>query len=550
MNEASTLSARYRVVAELQGGASDVYIAVVDDKRLVVLKTPRRAFAEAPELSTAFRSEARLTARLRHPNIVEVQEILEDAGAPVLVMEFLDGATLREIVEAAHEQARPLAIREHLDIIRQVCLGLHYCHDLRDFEGEPLGLIHRDISPQNIFVTVDDQVKLLDFGIAKFDGAQGSTKTGLIKGQLRYMSPEQMAGEKLNRKTDIYAVGVLLWEAATGRPLWNDISDALIVGRVLTGDLPKVDTLVEGCPPSVLDLARHCLATKAEDRPDTCEFIAEALELELEAMPPADMRAGKLTARLFEDRRSQLRAKITAGVNASTAGQLDHSLIDWRHPNAAHEAITQTAPPPSDDIDFATRSRWPWVLGLIGVAGGLGAFWMNPQCTLLSAGVADPSAQLSFELDPPPSSAVAGNPIAVFGPPELSHSLREPESIYVAIDVHPAENVEVRVDGEALAPPFSLQALRDGREHTIVASAPGFESASETVTFDQDLKLRLSLTPTGETSVPPVKHSHRSTARRHAPPRAEPEKPSTPSGCDPPFDIDEKGHKRFKRACL
>lgn len=573
MNETSSLSARFRVVADLQGGgAFDVYVAVDDDKRLVVLKKPRREFSDNAEVSQAFRSEARLTARFQHPNIVEVQEIIEEADSPVLVMEFLDGATFHELVEASQDENRPLPLREHLEIIRQVCLGLHYCHELRDVEGEPLGLIHRDVSPHNIFITVANEIKILDFGIAKFDRSQGNTQAGLIKGKLRYMSPEQMSADKLDRKTDIYAVGVLLWDAITGRSLWSDVSDAFIVGRVLNGELPDPHPLVEDCPQSLLELARRCLATHANDRPESCEFIAEALAVEIESLPPSEITAGQLTRNLFEGRRARLRDQITAGTDTSPR-QNDHSLID-RPPSGQ---VTRTTMQPGVTasevpIVFKQPRRMQWLVGTVGIIGGVALLWFNPECSggLLPA-ASPPSLNLAVDSDAPPSRALSSESVAVMvSPPEASKAAQPQGPIQIAVDVRPREGVEVRLDGEIIEAPFKIEALRDGLEHTVTATAPGHDPVTEAVVFDQDLKILLLLTPKADVAAPPPQappptRSHRSSGRREpsnvpsppSPPSdAEPSSPppGKPKGqavnCDPPFEVDERGYKVFKRECI
>lgn len=560
MNEATSPSARYRIVTELQGGGSShVYLALADNKHPVVVKTPHRGLTDNPDYIRSFRAEARLTARLRHPNIVDVQEVVEDAGMPVLVMEYLDGVTLLQLTEAAEEQGNRLPLRAHLEILRQVCLGLHYCHELSDMDGDPLGLIHRDVSPHNVFVTVDEQVKLMDFGIAKIDATQGNTRTGMIKGKLRYMSPEQMSGERLDRRTDVYAIGVLLWEALTGRPLWSGISDALLVGRVLSGELPDPEPVTPGCTESLLQLARSCLATRRDDRPETCEAIADALELELEAMPPSGMTAGQLVTTLFAAERGRRQAQLAAVASGKGPSQHESHSTSGAAPVSGESLTVGDAPEP--------RRKRGWVIGLGATVGTLALLLLLPRWQAPAAASIDAEAPVIDE--EPPSSLPQ---VAVMATPPLDETpAAEAESVQIIVDVGAVPDAEVRVDGELVPAPFTFQALRDGLEHTIVASAPGHETMKENVVFDRNVKILLRLTPVAAATTPPdpapthAAHAPRKSRQRTQPaatpttttPSEAPAPAPAPSRsransaqCNPPFEVDERGYKRFKRECI
>src|SRR5262249_47258807 len=153
-----------------------------------------------------FLAEARLSARLNHPNVVQVSDIVEAPRGATLVMEYLDGLSLRTIY-AASQDAFSLPMR--LRVLCEVLAGLHYAHELTDYDGSSLGIVHRDVTPQNIFVTYDGSIKLLDFGIAKITAQSDLTQAGVIKGKVQYMPIEQLSGDKIDRRADIYAVGCL-----------------------------------------------------------------------------------------------------------------------------------------------------------------------------------------------------------------------------------------------------------------------------------------------------------------------------------------------------
>ncbi|HEY5453383.1 MAG TPA: serine/threonine-protein kinase, partial [Polyangia bacterium] len=215
---------KYRIVMPLgQGGTADVYLAVADGPsgftKLVVVKVLRKSLASDADFRLMFVSEARLAARLHHPNIVQTNEVIEVDGASVLVMEYLDGQPLSQVIVRGKQGAFTLAMQ--LRVLVDALAGLHAAHELADFDGTPLGVVHRDVSPHNLFVTLEGHAKVLDFGIAKLERSLVETEVGTVKGKLRYMAPEQIASDKLDRRADIYAAGVILWEALTGERMWK-----------------------------------------------------------------------------------------------------------------------------------------------------------------------------------------------------------------------------------------------------------------------------------------------------------------------------------------
>ncbi|HSC87419.1 MAG TPA: serine/threonine-protein kinase, partial [Polyangiaceae bacterium] len=235
---------KYRVLAQLgQGGTANVMLAVARGpsgfNKLVVLKSMRGNAQAEPEIAKMFLSEARLAARLNHHNVVQTNEVFESPEGPVIVMEYLEGQALSQVAARARgKDVFPL--RMHLRVICEALAGLHHAHELSDFDGRPLGVVHRDVSPHNVFITYDGQVKVLDFGIAKLSGAHADTATGVLKGKLRYMAPEQITGEAIDRRADIFAIGVMLWEAASGQRMWRDVSDVTIMNRILNAELPSL----------------------------------------------------------------------------------------------------------------------------------------------------------------------------------------------------------------------------------------------------------------------------------------------------------------------
>jgi len=306
---------KYRIVLPLgQGGTADVYLAVADGPsgftKLVVVKVLRKSLASDSEFRMMFVSEARLAARLHHPNIVQTNEVIEVDGAPVLVMEYLDGQPLSQVIVRGKQGGFTLAMQ--LRVLADALAGLHAAHELADFDGTPLGVVHRDVSPHNLFVTVEGQAKVLDFGIAKLERSMVETEVGTVKGKLRYMAPEQVAGDKLDRRADVYAAGVILWEALTGERMWKGSSEGEIRARVLAGDLPLSETSRPDVPQVLARICRRALSRAPGDRHATARQLADELEAAMSelGLAASQREIGAMVARLFEDIRGETKRTL------------------------------------------------------------------------------------------------------------------------------------------------------------------------------------------------------------------------------------------------
>jgi serine/threonine protein kinase len=229
----------YRILLKLgEGGMSYVYLAEAERPeslgRLVVLKCLKAHLAQDGMMRDAFRREAELGVRLRHPGIVQTYEYFEADGMPSIVLEYLEGLTYGDLA-----WRRTLPLRLHITILRQLVRALLYLHEAEDADGQPLRVVHRDISPQNLFVTYDGAVKLLDFGIAKSAlGGGAATAPGVFRGRLHYAPPEQAGGEATDCRADLFAVGVMLWEAWTGRRMWEGLPEHVILEHLIAGRIP------------------------------------------------------------------------------------------------------------------------------------------------------------------------------------------------------------------------------------------------------------------------------------------------------------------------
>src|SRR5581483_3553236 len=213
---------RYQVLRRLaRGGMAEVLLARVTGlegfEKLVVIKKILPELTDSPEFVEMFLDEARMLAQLTHSNIAQVHDIGSVGGAYFISMEFLHGQDLRTITRAVARRGGVLPLEHLIFVASSVCAGLHYANEKIGRDGQPLGIVHRDVSPHNVFVTYDGAVKLLDFGIAKTAQRTSHTRVGTLKGKIGYMSPEQCRSERdLDRRADVYSVGVLMWEMLTG----------------------------------------------------------------------------------------------------------------------------------------------------------------------------------------------------------------------------------------------------------------------------------------------------------------------------------------------
>lgn len=538
----SARTGKYRALLELgQGGTAVVYLAVaqgpVGFNKLVVLKALKRSLGGDAEFRRMFLNEARLSARLNHPNIVQVNEIVEQDGLPVIVMEYLEGKPLSEVRARVRER---FDLHMHLRILSDVLSGLHYSHELRDYDGTPLNVVHRDMSPHNVFVTYDGRVKVLDFGIAKLSGSLVETQTGVIKGKLRYMPPEQISGEHVDRRADIYAAGVMLWEAITGTRMWGDLSEATIMNRVLNGDIPSPRDSRPDISPELERICMKSLAYEADSRYGTAEELQTDLDAALGQLSASiTLRdIGQFVSRHFEDSRVRTRQVIEQQLKEASLAVVDgKGPVSFPPPPVSMLQRTYTASGTNSAVAAAPEaggSRKLFLLLLVLLVGivGIVAFqrWRAPRN--------DKMADLTSATR---SSAPAVKSAA--SDSSAAHS----EQIMVRITVFPLA-AKIVLDDKALdSNPYVGFAAIDQTTHRVDAQAPGYASATTSVTFNRNVEVVLTLVE-DKTPKPPA-GGHRWQRPAPKPPDTS-SKPPPRNNCDPPFYVDDRGVKKFKPGCL
>ena len=284
---------RYALYDEIaHGGMATVHfgrlLGPVGFARTVAIKRLHPHFAKDPEFVSMFLDEARVAARIRHPNVVPTLDVVAEDSELFLVMEYVQGESLSRLMRAvrAKDQRIPLEI---LSAIASGSLqGLHAAHEATSETGEPLNIVHRDVSPQNILVGVDGVPRVLDFGIAKAAGRLQTTKEGQLKGKLAYMPPEQVQGAA-TRRTDVYAIAVVLWESLTGERLFHDDNPATVLNNVLSKEVDAPSKHNSAVPKAFDDIVMKGLARDPRDRFSTAREMARAIEQCVRAASASDV---------------------------------------------------------------------------------------------------------------------------------------------------------------------------------------------------------------------------------------------------------------------
>ena len=324
--------------------------------RTVAIKRLHAHLARDPQFVSMFLDEARVAARVHHPNVVSTIDVVAREGELFLVMEYINGESLANLLREARSAGARVPPRVVSSIISGILHGLHAAHDAKSEQGEPLQIVHRDVSPQNIIVGIDGTARVVDFGVAKAAMRVQSTRSGEVKGKFSYMAPEQLESRKIDRRTDIYAASVVLWEALASRRLFVGDDPGSIVTSVLLAKVPSLAAIAPDLPAALPKLVERGLAREASDRFPTA--LAMALELE-QCLPAAPQHAvgqwvsSCAPARLEE--RSQCLARIER-TPAEAHGQLEGEpaadsvhLLSPAAVRSLSEAYTQrAAAPPSE----------------------------------------------------------------------------------------------------------------------------------------------------------------------------------------------------------
>ncbi len=321
-------------------------------QRIVALKRVLRESAEDVRNREMFFREARLAALLQHPNVVHAFNFGEIDGEPFLTMEYVEGEALSRLVVGAADRCEGIPIPLAAHILGEMCEGLHAVHELRDVDGTALNVVHRDLSPHNVMVAYTGHVKLLDFGIAKFDTPnEDMTRTGEVKGKVAYMSPEQALGERVDRRSDLYALGAILFELLTSRRMWGSGTELEVMRRLALEDPPSLRDALPQAPESLVQLFGELVAKNRNARPHNAAEVAARLH-EIAHATGVGNREGleQYMLQVFGDRAEERRRTMSLALKAPEVSTPDAAASGER-------ATTSDMPTRSEDRLPATGSK-------------------------------------------------------------------------------------------------------------------------------------------------------------------------------------------------
>lgn len=530
---------RYRIVRRLSvGGMAEVYLARVRGPhgfdRAVVLKRMRPELAASGSFRRMFADEARVSSHLHHANIAQVFDVGETGGELFLVMEYVEGRDLAAVLEASSERgAVGLPIEVVMTVAMEAAAGLHYAHERRDDSGRPLEIVHRDVSPPNLLISFGGHTKVADFGVAKARQARTITKVGAIKGKMPYMSPEQVQGLSLDRRSDLFSLGAVLHEMLTGHLAFDGASDAELVYRILTEEPAPMAQHRADVPRALADLVARLLTKDVDARPAS----AEEVQLELERIARNEQLAfspvtvartmrdlfGEPVAEPMDDELDPvdatpppdepLTASVSLDLDAGAAtGEVDAESDDFTRPNELPAELVP-AVPAREHTDTITRLDPRRV-----TLGAARRTWRRPSGLMLGAvAVALASVALLVAV-----SRSGSRPKARAGAPADGAS-----------PAGPAERAAASVPaGAPAAMPASAPAVNPavGQGAATSEPAPSEAATSEPATSEP-------ATPEPSPSEPSKRHHRvrRSRERRHREPPAPARSPGKRWNPDSPF---------------
>ena len=494
---------RFRPIAEIgRGGMAEVHLAhtqgPVGFHKLVVLKLVREHLAEDPDAKTMLMDEARLAGRLNHPNVVQTLEVTEIGASPVIVMEYLEGQSFSAILRRAQAEGKPLDLAACLHIVCEALQGIHYAHQLKDFDGSALNLVHRDVSPHNIFVTYDGRVKVLDFGIAKAAITQSETRAGVLKGKVAYMAPEQALGMKVDHRADIYAMGAVLWQIVTGRALWKELPEGHALYKLVQGNVPRPSTINPDVDPRLESCCMKALSTAPEDRYPNALALAEDLESILDSLGrPSTRSLGVVVEGLFDDVRKETQALIEKQLKQHAHGSEDQSSPKLMASGGWHRTAFRSESAVETGDESASRARVSSAAPIIVSSGVLPPKRNRWIVAAASAGALVVAFGLWTALKPqqPPVAQTAPSAVpssqvmvAIAASPSA-----EPVQTSVEITVSP-DSARVFVDDvEVKERPARVSFERADSLHRIRAEAEGYKTQQLEVQADSPKSIQLQL---------------------------------------------------------
>jgi serine/threonine-protein kinase len=466
------------------GGAASVYMGRLDGPqgfdRVVAIKLVHEHLLADRDFVAMFLDEANLACRLSHPNIAHCFELCQDEQNLYLAMEYLQGQPLSRLYQRAQEWRQPLQYGLVAWIGARAADALGYAHDLRDDAGKALGIVHRDVSPDNLFITYDGRVMLLDFGIARAAGRRSQTNLGQLKGKFRYMAPEYAMGLDFDGSLDTFALGATLYEAALGIPAFGG-DEQVALRKIVAGELADPREVRPDFPPAFWKVLQQALASRPEARLRPAAQVARALD-GVAGLSPAQGRAllSSVMRRLFPDE---------MGAEASDIAELRRLSRAPEEPTAQGHVVSRV----TRERSRPRLSSAAWLLGLLAAGAGAFALLRRPEA-------------------PAPAPRAAAAPVEARASAEIGVQVSPPG----------LAGLELTIGGVPVAASAPHRIVpRAQRLLAVRVTAPGYRSTELSVVPDRDRTLMVTLVPT-----PPAVQAGDPAGTKAAPVRTPAPKPS------------------------
>jgi serine/threonine-protein kinase len=455
---------RYELMGEIaSGGMATVYLARLTGmggfQRFVAMKRLHPHLASEKEFVEMFLDEARIAARIHHPNVVPILEVGASTVGYYLVMEYIEGDTLARLLARAASTGKRLPVSIALRIAIDMLSGLHAAHELHDDQNQPVHLVHRDVSPQNVLVGQDGIARITDFGVARAASRLSATRVGQLKGKIAYMAPEQAAGaEDLDRRADVFSSGIVIWESLAQKRLFKAENEAATLSRVIAEPVPLLFQVAPQVSKEVSGVVMRALDRDPNKRFASCAAFADALEaaaaLKDKVATPRELAAyvAEVMGQEIAQQRDNVRTWLAhSEPTSSTAAELPSGIIPSSSVSAAAislpgslEASRSGLSGSLSGVQQPRRSRAPLVLGALLLIGllGAGGFMLTRSAR---SSVADSAAAGTPELKPAPVAAAASVPVEAAPAPVIpSVSPLPPATPASALSIAPEPKVAPR----------------------------------------------------------------------------------------------------------
>lgn len=467
------------------GGMANLYLGRFTGpdgfEKLVAIKIIHDHLSANPEFIRMFVDEARLVSRITHPNVAQIIELGRVGRTYFIAMEYVEGESIGALLRRTRPPI-PCAAR----ILADAAAGLHAAHELRNAEGELFHLVHRDVSPQNVLVGYNGSTKVVDFGVAQARGMLHTTKDGSLKGKFGYMAPEQATAQPVDRRADVFVLGILLYELTTRTKLFKATSDAETLARVLQGDITPPSALIQDYPAELEQIVRCALQPRPDDRYQTAQQMQEAIErfIVSRGEPVLPAHVGQVMAEVFSDR-------------VAKKQQILRSISDDTLPSMCDGGLEEVP-----DVDLERTSSSTWFTRFTGTSVRRKAALLVGLAAVLTTLTVAGYLLLAERSNAASAPGEHTTPVAPSNTPPPASRPTSP-LVSISVSVTPA-SAELRFDATVVKNPFEHHATARDRMVEVLASAPGYQSKSFRVSMARDSRwvIELSPLPRGEATPP------------------------------------------------